>query len=139
MFTYFFFPLHNDCTATQHREAWFQFQLMMMMMLAHRCRMFPSTVRRKPFFLHVFFVSSMQSSVVLTCLWSDWSASACRNEASYTAGFKLKAVEYSLENGNRASERHFSVDEVGINYWRRQHEKLKATSKTHYTVPYPLK
>lgn len=50
--------------------------------------------------------------------------------ASYTAGFKLKAVEYALEHGNRAASRHFGVGETSIRYWKDQEEKLKATKKT---------
>ncbi|KAH8027169.1 hypothetical protein HPB51_003611 [Rhipicephalus microplus] len=51
-------------------------------------------------------------------------------DASYTAGFKLKAVQYALEHGNRAASRHFGVGETSIRYWRDQEEKLKATKKT---------
>ncbi|KAH8022290.1 hypothetical protein HPB51_023195 [Rhipicephalus microplus] len=50
--------------------------------------------------------------------------------ASYTAGFKLKAVQYALEHGNRAASRHFGVGETSIRYWRDQEKKLKATKKT---------
>lgn len=49
---------------------------------------------------------------------------------SYTAGFKLKAVQYALEHGNRAASRHFSVGETSIRYWRGQQEKLQATNKS---------
>ncbi|KAL1435126.1 hypothetical protein MTO96_011256 [Rhipicephalus appendiculatus] len=48
---------------------------------------------------------------------------------SYTAGFKLQAVEYALEHGNRAAGRHFGIDEVRVRYWRKQHDKLRATNK----------
>uniref|UniRef100_A0A023GJZ4 Putative tigger transposase n=1 Tax=Amblyomma triste TaxID=251400 RepID=A0A023GJZ4_AMBTT len=50
--------------------------------------------------------------------------------ASYTAAFKLKAVDYALEHGNRAAGRHFGVDEMRIRYWKKQREKLMATNKT---------
>lgn len=50
--------------------------------------------------------------------------------ASYTAGFKLKAVQYAQEHGNRAASRHFDVGETSIRYWRAQEEKLKTTNKS---------
>lgn len=50
--------------------------------------------------------------------------------ASYTAAFKLKAIEYALEHGNRAASRHFGVNEFCVRYWRRQHDELKTTGKT---------
>lgn len=48
---------------------------------------------------------------------------------SYKAGFKLKAVDYALEHGNRAAGRHFGVEEVRVRYWRKQHDKLRATNR----------
>lgn len=45
------------------------------------------------------------------------------------AGFKLKVVDYALEHGNRAAGRHFGVAEVRVRYWRKQHDKLRATNR----------
>lgn len=50
--------------------------------------------------------------------------------ASFTAAFKLKALDYALEHGNRAAGRHFGVDEIRIRYWKKQREKLMATNST---------
>lgn len=48
---------------------------------------------------------------------------------SYTAGFKLKAVEYALKHGNRAAGRHFRIEEVRVRYWRKQEDKLRTTNR----------
>ena len=45
--------------------------------------------------------------------------------ASYTAAFKLKVVLFAEQNGNRAAERNFSVDEKCVRRWRSQKENLK--------------
>lgn len=50
--------------------------------------------------------------------------------ASYTAAFKLKAIEYALEHGNRAASRHFGFNEFCVRYWRRQQDELETTGKT---------
>ncbi|KAH8010131.1 hypothetical protein HPB51_025255 [Rhipicephalus microplus] len=50
--------------------------------------------------------------------------------ASYTAAFKLKALDYALKHGNHAVSRHFGVDEILIRYWKKQHDKLMATNST---------
>lgn len=39
--------------------------------------------------------------------------------ASYTAAFKLKAIEYAIEHGNRAAGRHFGVTDFNVRYWSR--------------------
>ncbi|KAH8035918.1 hypothetical protein HPB51_011016 [Rhipicephalus microplus] len=49
----------------------------------------------------------------------------------YAAAFKLKVIDYALENGNRAAGRHFRVDEFCVLFWRRQLGQLKPTNKTH--------
>lgn len=41
------------------------------------------------------------------------------------AGFKLKAVGYAMEDGNRAAGRHFGI-EVRVHYWWKQEDKLCA-------------
>ncbi|KAH8008653.1 hypothetical protein HPB51_000479 [Rhipicephalus microplus] len=52
--------------------------------------------------------------------------------ASFTAAFKLKALDCALEHGNRAASRHFVVDEIRIRYWKKQRDKLKATNSTRW-------
>lgn len=48
---------------------------------------------------------------------------------TYTAGFKLQAVEYALEHRNCAAERNFGIDQVRVHYWRKQHDNLHATHR----------
>jgi hypothetical protein len=43
---------------------------------------------------------------------------------SYTAEFKVKVMKFAEQNGNRAAERKFSVNEAHIRYWRKQKEAL---------------
>uniref|UniRef100_A0A147BLR1 Putative pogo transposable element n=1 Tax=Ixodes ricinus TaxID=34613 RepID=A0A147BLR1_IXORI len=50
--------------------------------------------------------------------------------SNYTAAFKLKAIDYAIEHGNRAASRHFGVNEFNVRYWRRQHGELQATNRT---------
>ncbi|KAH8031355.1 hypothetical protein HPB51_016413 [Rhipicephalus microplus] len=49
---------------------------------------------------------------------------------SYAAGFKLKAVQYALQHGNLAANRHFGFGATSIHYWREQDEELKVTKTT---------
>ena len=44
---------------------------------------------------------------------------------SYTAGFKLKVVLFTKQNGNSAAGRSFSVNEKCVWRWRSQKENLK--------------
>jgi transposase-like protein len=44
---------------------------------------------------------------------------------SYTAAFKLEAVAYAKKNGNRATARHFSINEKMIRNWRKQEDELR--------------
>ena len=53
-----------------------------------------------------------------------------KNCSSYTTAFKLKAVEFAEEKGNRAAEREFSVSEKVIRDWRKQKEVLLKLPKT---------
>ncbi|TWW62659.1 hypothetical protein D4764_04G0013060 [Takifugu flavidus] len=39
---------------------------------------------------------------------------------AYEAYFKLQAIEYTAENGNRAAARHFNVNESMVRKWRKQ-------------------
>lgn len=47
---------------------------------------------------------------------------------SYTAGFKLKVVEFALDHGKRAAGRKFDVDEKCVRRWCNQKDALKTTS-----------
>ncbi|KAH1185488.1 hypothetical protein KIL84_018237 [Mauremys mutica] len=55
-----------------------------------------------------------------------------QKRGAYTAGFKLKVVEYAKQHGNRAAARHFGEPptECTIREWRKMEEKLKTISKT---------
>lgn len=44
---------------------------------------------------------------------------------SYTAGFKLKVVLFTKQNGNSTAGRSFSVNEKCVRRWRSQKENLK--------------
>ncbi|KAH8020115.1 hypothetical protein HPB51_024835 [Rhipicephalus microplus] len=57
--------------------------------------------------------------------------------ASFTAAFKLKALECALEHGNRAASRHFGVDEIRIPYWKKQRDMLMATNSTRWAFCRP--
>jgi transposase-like protein len=46
---------------------------------------------------------------------------------SYTAAFKLEAVAYAKENGNRATARHFSINEKMVRNWHKQEDELRQT------------
>ncbi|KAH8040944.1 hypothetical protein HPB51_013114 [Rhipicephalus microplus] len=45
---------------------------------------------------------------------------------SYTAKFKLAAVKYAEDYGNRAAGRHFDVTEKMVRTWRQSTAKLQA-------------
>lgn len=49
---------------------------------------------------------------------------------SYTAGYKLKVIEYALEHGKRAAGRKFDVDEKCVRRWCAQKEALRNTNST---------
>lgn len=53
-----------------------------------------------------------------------------QSQRSYTVKFKLTAVEYALENGNRAARRCFGVSEKMVRDWQRSEEKLHAMKST---------
>ncbi|GFT72599.1 hypothetical protein TNCV_974451 [Trichonephila clavipes] len=48
-----------------------------------------------------------------------------RKRVSYTADFKLNAVEKANEVGNREAARFFNVDESNIRLWRRNKTNFK--------------
>ncbi|KAH9368731.1 hypothetical protein HPB48_004750 [Haemaphysalis longicornis] len=47
---------------------------------------------------------------------------------SYTAGYKLKVIEFALEHGKRAAGRKFDVDEKCVRRWCAQKEALENTN-----------
>jgi transposase-like protein len=49
---------------------------------------------------------------------------------NYTAAFKLEAVAYAKKNGNRATGRHFSINEKMVRNWRKQEDELSLTKKS---------
>ncbi|OOZ66168.1 hypothetical protein BOW47_12420, partial [Solemya velum gill symbiont] len=53
-----------------------------------------------------------------------------RKRSSYDAAFKLKAVEFAEENGNRAAGRKFDISEKLVRDWRKQKEELLEMPKT---------
>jgi transposase-like protein len=49
---------------------------------------------------------------------------------SYTAAFKLEAVTYAKENGNRATDHQFSINEKMVRHWRKQEDELRLTKQS---------
>jgi hypothetical protein len=50
-----------------------------------------------------------------------------KKNKSYTASYKLKAVSFAKQFGNRAAEREFRILESSVLYWRKQKEALRNT------------
>jgi hypothetical protein len=48
--------------------------------------------------------------------------------SSYTAGFKLKVLEYAEKHGNRSAGREFTVSEFNVHYWSKQKDALLQTT-----------
>ncbi|KAH8035938.1 hypothetical protein HPB51_013479 [Rhipicephalus microplus] len=57
--------------------------------------------------------------------------------ASFTAAFKLKALDYALEHGNHAAGRHFGIDEIRIRYWKKQRDMLMTTNSMRWAFRGP--
>lgn len=49
---------------------------------------------------------------------------------AYDAAFKLKAIDLSIQEGNRAAARKLGVNESMVRRWRRQREELIQCQKT---------
>ena len=49
---------------------------------------------------------------------------------SYSADYKLQVVKYAAENGNRAAERKFGVNEKLVRDWRKAEVTLTTMKKT---------
>jgi hypothetical protein len=43
-----------------------------------------------------------------------------KERSSYSAGFKLKVIEYAEKHGNQAAGHEFSVTEFNVRYCRKQ-------------------
>jgi len=48
----------------------------------------------------------------------------------YTATFKLEAISYAKEHGNRATGRHLGISEKLVRDWRKQEDQLRMTKKS---------
>jgi hypothetical protein len=49
----------------------------------------------------------------------------------YTAGFKLKVIDYAEKYGNRVAGREFTVSKFNVRYWRKQKDAfLQTTNKS---------
>uniref|UniRef100_A0AAX7V4G9 Brinker DNA-binding domain-containing protein n=1 Tax=Astatotilapia calliptera TaxID=8154 RepID=A0AAX7V4G9_ASTCA len=65
----------------------------------------------------------MQDIVVLTTL-------KVAKRHAYEAQFKLKAISYAEEHGNRAAAREFKINESMVRKWRKLENKLRQVKKT---------
>uniref|UniRef100_A0A669DWZ2 HTH CENPB-type domain-containing protein n=1 Tax=Oreochromis niloticus TaxID=8128 RepID=A0A669DWZ2_ORENI len=65
----------------------------------------------------------MQDIVVLTTL-------KMAKRHAYEAQFKLKAISYVEEHGNRAAAREFKINESMVRKWRKLENKLRQVKKT---------
>jgi hypothetical protein len=50
--------------------------------------------------------------------------------SSYSAGFKLKVIDYAEKHGNQAPGRESLVTEFNVRYWHKQKIALKNTNKS---------
>uniref|UniRef100_A0A8C3TJ34 HTH CENPB-type domain-containing protein n=1 Tax=Catharus ustulatus TaxID=91951 RepID=A0A8C3TJ34_CATUS len=55
---------------------------------------------------------------------------AAEKRLAYNTEFKLKAIDYAKEHGNRPAAREFSINECMVRRWRQQEEELRLTRKT---------
>ena len=53
-----------------------------------------------------------------------------KNRKKYDAAFKLKAIQFAKEYGNRAAGVQFGFDESLVRAWRKQEDQLKQSKKT---------
>ncbi|KAF4803766.1 hypothetical protein TURU_013303 [Turdus rufiventris] len=54
---------------------------------------------------------------------------AAEKRLAYDAEFKLKAIDYAKERGNRAVAREFRINERMVRRWRQQEDELPLTRK----------
>ncbi|KAF4797974.1 hypothetical protein TURU_068436 [Turdus rufiventris] len=55
---------------------------------------------------------------------------AVERRLAYDTEFKLKAIDYAKEHGNRPVAREFSINECMVCRWRQQEDELRLTRKT---------
>ncbi|KAF4791822.1 hypothetical protein TURU_127063 [Turdus rufiventris] len=55
---------------------------------------------------------------------------AAERRLPHNAEFKLKAIDYAKEHGNRPAAREFSINECMVRRWRQQEDELRLTRKT---------
>ncbi|XP_032912976.1 activating transcription factor 7-interacting protein 1 isoform X3 [Catharus ustulatus] len=55
---------------------------------------------------------------------------AAQRRAAYEADFKLKAINYAKEHGNRSAAREFNINESMVRNWRKQEDNLRLVKKT---------
>ncbi|KAF4790646.1 hypothetical protein TURU_138680 [Turdus rufiventris] len=48
----------------------------------------------------------------------------------YNGEFKLKAIDYAKERGNRPAAREFSINECMVPRWKQQEDELRLARKT---------
>lgn len=65
----------------------------------------------------------LQNIVVLTTL-------KMAKRHAYEAQFKLNAIRYAAENGNRAAAREFKINESMVRKWRKMENELRQVKKT---------
>lgn len=49
---------------------------------------------------------------------------------AYDADFKLKAISYAVQHGNRAAAKEFNINESMVRKWRKQEDDLRQVKKT---------
>ena len=55
---------------------------------------------------------------------------AAEKRLAYNVEFKLKAIDYAKEHGNRPAAREFRINECMVRRWRQQEDELRLTRKT---------
>lgn len=71
----------------------------------------------------------LQHNITVLCVYNDSKMAPAKRHA-YEADFKLRAISYAEENGNRAAARQFSINESMVRKWRKQKDDLKQVKKT---------
>ena len=54
---------------------------------------------------------------------------SAKSRKNYNAAFKLKAIQYAKEHGNREAGKQFGFDESLVRAWRKQEDQLQQTNK----------
>ena len=67
----------------------------------------------------------MQNIVVLTTL-------KMAKRHAYEAQFKLNAISYAEEHGNRSAAREFKINESMVRKWRKMDNELRQVKKTQF-------